>query len=197
MEQPNELKAAILIALAEDSARSDRDIAAALTVSQAELIAALTPAWVMDRLLMLVRLYRRNLPNPDPAQMVFPFRDLSVHIPLKKDETAELRYATIGILRDSEKVLLRKQRQAKPRSNSMLGRIQREIELVEPYAFINRRITVERVHELIAGGTPPPPKPKRSPMSDAMKRYWDAKTAEERSAIARRRNQKRYQGKRR
>jgi hypothetical protein len=184
MQQTNEsqLRAVLLAALA-DSGKSNREVAIQVAAAHADLCAA----WMLDRLSGLVRSLRSK--SPDPEQMAFPFHSLSVQIPVKTGKVP-LGPATIGILRQSEKVLLKRLRSAKPRSNSTLGRIQREIALMEPWAFRNRRITVQRVRELIAGGEQPPPIPKRSKMSEAMRRYWDSKNPEERSAIARRRRAK-------
>lgn len=178
------LKAAIRKAITEQSGLADRELAAAVVEGEPLIIAALAPGWILDRVTGLVRTLR---PRPaDPGQMSFPFHDLSIRIPVKTGYV-ELRTATIGMLRQAERVL--RKRHKTPRANSMLGKIQRQIELMEPYVQRNRRLTVEAAQLLIASGVPIPEPSKE--MSDAMKRYWDAKTPEERSAIARRRQSKR------
>jgi hypothetical protein len=186
MEQTNEakLKDAIRSVITKHPEFSDREVARAVFSDEPALIAE----WAMEKVTAAARMLRPK--SADTSQLAFPFHDLSVQIPVK-DGRREIRDATIGILRQSERVLLKKARSAKPRSNSLLGRIQREIELMEPWAYSNRRITVGQVQQLIAGGAPQPAPVKTSKMSDAMKRYWEGKTPEERSAIARRRQRKR------
>ena len=173
------LRAAIRAAIDKDDS-TDRELAVSIARNEAAAFAA----WSLAKLTALVRIVRKH--SPDPAQMSFPFHDLSVHIPLKKG-TVEIRAATMGMLRQSEKVLAAKHREAihNPRSNSMLGRVRRQIAMMQPYVFQSRKMTVEKVQVLIASGVPPAPRD--SSMSDTMKRYWEAKSPEERAAIARRR----------
>lgn len=160
----------------------DWDIATSLASAEPVLVTD----WAREQLARFVRL-RRKQPKPsDPAQAAFPFHDLSTPLPLK-DGPMELRLATVGILKQSLKFLSAKKKTAieNPRRNSMLGKLEREIEIMQPYVYGNRRITVEEVHALIARGTPPPPRDGK--MSEAMRRYWEGKSPEERSAIAKRR----------
>ena len=195
MEPSSELKlkVAIKAAIAAGELLSDRDLAASVIASEPGLIADLTAGWVLEKIVGLVRLHRNRRRATDPAQIAFPFHDLSVQIPVK-DGRVELRGATMGTLKQSERILRAKTRAAldRPRSNSLLGRIQRQIELMQPYVLENRRITVERANELIAAGVAPqPPSPA---ISNAMRRYWGSKSPEERSDIAYRRRAKRRAG---
>ncbi|MDP8990435.1 MAG: hypothetical protein M3N41_10210 [Acidobacteriota bacterium] len=192
MQQSNlsKLKAAIAAAIVAVRDLPDREIAAAVIDFQPELIRD----WALERISALVRMQRRQRPiNLD--QMAFPFydRDLAIQIPTKKG-LIEIGAATIGKLREAEKLLIKKRVQAvnNPRPNSLLGRIQIQIPILEPFAYANRRLTVARFVEAQRSGDELPTKPKKqSPgMSEAMLRYWDSKSPEERSAIVRRRRAK-------
>ena len=190
MEPSNEqkLKAAIQAVLASGVDLSDLDAAHAVNRAEPGVVAD----WALGKLAALIHSQRGHRPA-DPAQMAFPFHDLSVQIPLPKGEKTELRGATIGVLKASEKFLMAKQREKldRPaRSNSLLGRIQREIELMQPWIYVNRRITAEKVHALVLAGTPLPPR-NTAPLSEAMKRYWAGMSPDERSYLTQERQAKR------
>lgn len=183
------LKSVIVAALDASPNQPDRDIAISITSTEPILIAEHSPEWILEKLTALIRLQRNRRRAADPAQASFPFHDLSTPIPLKAGPV-ELRLSTIGILKQSVKFLSAKKKAAidTPRRSSILGKLEREIEIMQPYVYGNRRITVEEVHELIARGTAPPPRD--SKMSEAMRRYWDGKSQGERSDIAHRRERK-------
>lgn len=184
LELSNErkLKGIIDVALQSANGSTDRDIVSTFWSEHSTLI----EKWTLEKLCGLVR-QRRKLPKSDSSQSAFPFYDLSTSLPLK-DGPVVLRLATIGMLKQSVKFLSVKKKAAidTPRRNSFLGKLEREIELMQPYVYGNRRITLEEVHELIARGTPPPPRGDGR-ISESMKRYWASMTPEERSAIAKRR----------
>jgi hypothetical protein len=185
LSSEQKLKAAIKTEIEKDATLPDRDIAASVIRAEPAAFAD----WALGKLAALARLQRgRKL--PDPAQLAFPFHDLSIQIRVKEG-TVELRGATLGLLRQADKVLAKRKRAGieAPPANSLHGRIRREIEIMEPYAYASRKITVEKVHELVAAGVPAPTV--HTGMSDAMRRYWENKSPAERSAIARRRQAKR------
>jgi len=161
--------------------RSPPVLAAWVMEREPELIDAITPHWQKLALLSLIRHRLDYYANLDPHQLEFPFEDLTVQIPLMHG-SVELRRATIGKLRECERYL-RKKRQ-KPRANSMLERIQRQIRLMEPYvkAADSRRLTVEQVEAMRAKAIPPGLP--TFDVSRSMKRHWATKTPQERSATA-------------
>ena len=156
--------------------------------TERELVEIMTPQWQRSALRELIQERMRKLAAADSSQMAFPFHDLSIYIPLK-DGSVELRKATMGQLRACEKLLV--ERRQKPRSNSLLFKIRRQIELMAPYVRYARRITVQQVEQLVLQGIKPIES--KQDMGEIMRRYWQSKTPEERSAIARRRNRKRWQ----
>src|SRR5262245_16392143 len=156
--------------------------------TEQELIAVMTPQWQRSALRELIQERMRKLAAADSSQMAFPFHDLSIHIPVKNG-SVELGKATMGQLRACERLLV--ERRQKPRSNSLLFKIRRQIELMTPYVLHSRRITVQQVEQLVLQGIKPTET--KQDMGEIMRRYWAAKTPEERSAIARRRNRKRWQ----
>jgi hypothetical protein len=190
MEPSNaqKLRAAIKSAISQEGSSPDAKIAGLVKRAEPALVAT----WADEILEALVRSLRRRIPT-ETSQMQFPFDDLSIQLPREKDITYELRSATLGMLKESEKFLLAKQRSKldKPaRASSLLGKIQREIELMQPWIYLNRRITTEKVHALVLAGTPLPPR-NTGPLSEAMKRYWSAMSPEERSYLTQERQAKR------
>jgi hypothetical protein len=183
MVESNESKLKTAIRQAPESL-PDAEVAEQIAEYQPKLVMV----WAVEKLTLLVRSIRRERQQPPPGQMAFPFHNLAIRIPVR-DGTVELATATIGKLRECERLLLKKRRLSLGRGNTLLGRIHRQIELMEPYAYTNRRITVERVQELIARGVPAPDAPNVD-MGAAMRRYWESKTPEERSALARKRRKR-------
>ena len=184
MSNESKLRAVIRAAILANEQQDDAQIVASVR----ELEAVLVEAWMEGKLLGLARAERRAI--PDPRQTSFPFPDLSVNVPSKKG-FIELGDATIRPLRLWRQQLRQKRAEGlkKCKPNTMLGRVEILIEGMEPYAAANPRLTVRRYREMSESGTPPPP-PRPMVMGDAMRRYWDAKTPEERSAIIRARFRK-------
>jgi hypothetical protein len=191
MPQSNGLKlrSAIDAAIAASLNLSDMEIATSVDKADPDLV----HAWALEQVAGIAR-KRRGARPVDSQQLTFPFHDPSIQIPLKGGPI-ELRTATIGKLREAEAVLLRKRIAAvqgqKSRPDSLLGKIQREIEIMQPYSYGNPRITVEQFHDLRTKGVPVPEKTEWK-MSEVMRRFWDAKSPEERAAHSKKMNAARW-----
>lgn len=147
LEGSNQQKMKRLIALAIEATPSSED-----SMTTAGGIAEAQPkifhAWATERLAEQIRIARRASRKPDPyAQFLFGFKSLDDKLPVKGGKV-QLWDVTIMDLRRSLKIDRDKVSPIAQRKISL-------IEQMEPYAKVQRGITLGRVAELRAAGIPP------------------------------------------
>jgi hypothetical protein len=179
-----ELKRLVESGISEKPEATADEIAAYVHEKNPELIDTFRDIWAREKLVSLVKAWRRKKPKDAPEQLLFGFKDTSVRIPLKQGFVS-VEGATITQIRESINVVATKGRK---RIEPIRDRLRQMADAMQPWALAHKNITYgEFIARVRAGEPTPVPKFTLEERSRIFREAWEKRTPGQRRAIVRKR----------